>query len=265
VLVGSGRPDGTGEKVTATVSGLGAGVDTRLMDGLKAGAAVSLAADRAKFGGGGQNDGQAITGTVYGSWRAFDTVFVDAMLGYGDLRNRTRRWDTLTGSLLTGERPGALAFGSVAVSWDQTVGELRWAPFARWDLLTGRLARFSEQGNTDAALAYRELNLTGSSTVLGLRAQYSFVTGWGTIGPSARVEWRHALARTAGQGISYADDPSELYVLPGSRTGQNSFTGALGLNATTGDGITGSLELIMSRGDRDMREYGVRGSARIPF
>ncbi len=174
-----------------TTEGVTAGIDMRVMDGLRVGFAIGFGADRTKIGAlGTKSSGQNVSGTVYASYRVMPQTFIDMLAGYGHVRLNSRRFDTVNSVFLEGSRAGHEFHGAVALTYEARIGKWRIAPYGRLELLHVNLNAFTEEGLGIAALSFGSLSSTSYSGVLGLRTSYPFEMSWGTLTALGRVEYR---------------------------------------------------------------------------
>jgi uncharacterized protein with beta-barrel porin domain len=249
-----------------SASGITAGVDTSLMENVKAGFAISLSADRTKINNGGaSNSGSSLTGTAYASWRAMPKLFIDGLVGYGRLNFASNRYDSNASSSIAGSRSGSLIFGSVIASFEQSAGAFKYAPFGGLDIMVGALDAYTEQGDADWVLKYGSASVRAQGLIMGFRGQYDFVMPWGTLSPTGRVQFRHGMAGQVTQTMSYASDPTAGFGLSLTGTEQDSLTAMLGLRVSTKLGPSGQLEYTntASKGGRQSGSW--RGMMMLPF
>jgi uncharacterized protein with beta-barrel porin domain len=262
------RIDGLPDKTRTNSQSVTVGIDTKLFAGFKAGVAFSGFASETKMQDLGSKDRtRAWTGTVYGSWHLGEGVFLDGLLGYGDAQFKSTRYDSNAVSLLTGTRRGDLFFGSVTASWDQKAGQIKYAPYARFDFSQIWLNKYSEQGDALMALAFDKTSVASQALVLGLRGQYDILIESGTVSPTLRAEYRHALNGGATQTVSYVNDPSTRYGLSIDGSGRDTLTGSIGLKAKGDGNLSGQIEYsagVTVQGG-GFAGQGLRGSLRLGF
>ncbi len=265
IMIGRDSYDGQSQKTRSTLSEALVGVDTRLAPGLKAGLAVGLSQEGAKIDDvGTKNDARGVTGTLYASWNATGPLFLDALLGYGDIRFKSSRFDDASSATITGSRPARLFFGSLTASLDQKSGPLSYAPYARLDAMDAALKAYTETGG-DAALAFDTTRMRGFGLAVGLRGQYDIA--WSsslTVSPTGRLEYRRAMAGQATQTLSYANDNSTSYALERTTPGRNAVNMSLGLKVADKSGVSGLVEYLTSLGGGS-KGHGLRGSVAVPF
>ena len=250
-----------------TLSGLTAGLDTQIMDGLRGGFAMSYSGEAADLGADGSRmNTRGVTGSLYASWRIKDRLFLDGSLGYGDLNFSTRRYDSNAASFITGQRRGKMVFGSLALSYDAKMGPLKYSPYARLDVIDATLNAYTEVGDEYWVLAFDKAGLGSRSLVLGLRGQYDFEQPWGVMSPTWRLEYRRALNGELTQMMTYVTDPTTSYSLTANGADRDSLSAALGLKAQSKRDLSASLEYLLSGGVKSgLQGQGMRGMVKMGF
>ena len=247
-------------------SGLYAGVDTDLIRALKGGFVVGLSSSATHVGlNGSKNDGRAATASAYASWHVLDHLFVDTLLGYGDISFKLRRYDGNSAAFMSATRPGSMLFGSTALSYDMRAGALRYAPYVRLDFISASLNAYEEQGAADWALVYSKLVVSSQGAVLGLRGQYDFAKDWGVLSLTGRAEVRHVLNGYATQRLTYQVDPVSTSALQISGETRNGVTSGIGLKAAGGAGLSGLFEYSNTLTAMGLQSQGIRGMFNLAF
>lgn len=266
ILVGKEAYDGLSQKSRSTMSSVTAGMDYAFLPGVRAGMAVGISRDTTKIDDNGtSNNGSAVTGTLYASWNVFDTVFLDGLVGYGDVRFKTSRYDANAAATLSGARPASMVFVSIASSWEQKAGALSYAPYLRLDMSKAYLKDYTEQGSANWNLNFASVDMTSQAVAIGFRSRYDLAMSWGTLSPTARFEYRRGVGDAVTQAISYEVDPSTVYNLTRGGTVRNSLTSTLGLSASGPGGIRGTLEYLTSVGGSGYVSNGGRAQLEIRF
>ncbi len=266
VTIGRDSYEGQTQKTRSTMSNALVGMDTKLAPGLKGGLAIGLSQQSAKIDDvGTKNDTRGVTGTFYASWNVSGPVFVDGLLGYGDLRFKSRRNDEASGSAIVGDRSASAVFGSLTASLEQKDGALSYAPYMRLDSWSGSLKSYSETGPAELALAYQSARLRGSDVALGLRGQYD--VAWSpslTVSPTGRLEYRRAMAGQATQLLSYANDASTTYSIERTTSARHAVNLSLGLMVADKAGVSSYIEYMTSLSS-GLQGQGLRGGVEVRF
>ena len=254
-------------KTHLTLSGLTAGVDAIFMQGVKGGFAVSYSGGANDLGDDGSRmKSRGITGSLYGSWRVKDRVFLDGLVGYGDMAFSSRRYEANATGLLAGERRGNLFFGSLALSYDAALGPLKFAPYGRLDLMNASLNAYAETGDANWTLNFDKATLSSQSLALGLRGEYGIEQPWGLLSPTGRLEYRRLMSGELTQAMGYAAQPSDAYALTTAPADRDMVSASLGLKAKGAGDVTGSLEYLLSGGLKSgLQGQGLRGAVRVGF
>ena len=254
-------------KTHLTLSGLTAGFDTTFLQGVKGGFAVSYSGGTSDIADDGSRmKSHGITGSLYGSWRVKDRVFLDGLLGYGDMAFYSRRYQANAAGLLAGERRGKLLFGSLALSYDAAMGPLKFSPYGRLDLMEATLNPYAETGDANWALTFAKASLSSQSLALGLRGEYGIEQPWGLLSPTWRLEYRRLMSGELTQAMGYAAQTSDAFVLTTAPADRDMVSTALGLKAKGAGDVTGSLEYLLSGGIKGgLQGQGLRGAVRVGF
>lgn len=227
-----GRRDAEGQRdYRFTTSGLSAGLDVAISDGVVLGVGVGYGQDRTKVGDNATlSEADSYLGAVYGSWRAAEGLVLDGVLGYGSLAYDSRRWASDEGDYLFGERSGSILFGSVSAALERTRRNLSWSPYAQLSFGSVELDEFAETGSEVFALQYEALETDMLASTLGASFDWTLERRDGVLAPSLRVEWRHEFEGSQDQIVSYADWlASPDYVVGLERWARNSVSLAIGL------------------------------------
>lgn len=193
-------------KMRITTSGISVGVDMSLADNLDLGVGVGFGQENTDVGvDSSRLEADSRVAVAYGSWRPAPDVFIDGILGYGDLGFDTRRRTPVDQSLVFGERDGAAVFGSLSAGLDRTMGPARWIGYGRVDVLNADLDAYVEAGSPLWALSYEARSVESLQGALGLRYERDVLRGADRWTPGVRVEWTHEFGDAGAQGLRYAD------------------------------------------------------------
>ena len=254
-------------KTHFTLASLTAGMDTKLMDDVKGGFAVSYSSDANDIGTDGSRlNSRSVAGSLYASWKLSDRFFLDGNLGYGGVSFDSKRFDGNAASFINGDRRGRMIFGSLSLSYDVKDGPLFYAPYARLDVIDATLNAYTESGDANWVLSYDRSTMGSKSAVLGLRGEYAIPQTWGTLSPTARIEYRRMLSGDVTQMMSYANEPGTTYSLTTTGADRDMFSGSLGLTARSNGDVTGAVEYVLSGGTKTgLQGQGLRGRLRVGF
>jgi uncharacterized protein with beta-barrel porin domain len=193
-----------------------------------------------------------------------DAIFIDGLVGYGDLSFGTRRFDLFSGAALAGSRTGQSLFGTLSVSTKIGFGSLHLSPYLRGEVISSSFNPYREYGNEDWALRFGKTATTQASAILGLRGSMPIPTSFGLLTPTIRLEYQHRLDDTFKQGLSYASGETELYAVQVDRRSRSHLSGTVGLRAALDEtmsvdieyGSTADLSRIQSQSVR--ARFGLR-------
>ena len=193
-------------ELSVTTSGISAGIDVSVNDDLDLGVGVGFGQENADVGVDvSRMEAKSWTGAAYGSWRPVGPLFVDGMLGYGQLNFDLRRRAPVNGDLMFGEREGSLWFGSLAAGSDRRFGDARLLGYGRLEVVDAELDAYAETGSALWALSYEARSVTSLQGTVGLGYERVIRRGQARWTPGGRMELRHEFADADAQGMRYAD------------------------------------------------------------
>lgn len=257
---------GSASRTNFTLAGLTAGVDAKIAEGLRAGFAVSYSSESSELGGGsGDIKTNMTAGSLYASWKVDRNIFIDALLGYGFANFTSQRMDSNLLIKMPGQRTGHIIMASLGTSYDDKMGSLKYATFARMDIASINLGSYTEQGGESWSIMYQSMQTTAQSLVLGVRAQQDIDDRWGVLSPFGRLEYRHALTVAGVQSIAYSGEQNATYTISPSPTASGTLTGTMGLRAVDRKRLSGSVEYSLSGGQGGVVGQGLRGAMRVGF
>lgn len=264
---GTMTPSGLSSANHFLSSGLTAGIDMRLTDHLIVGAALGLGSDRSDVGtNGSRSDATSYSGTLYASLRPFDPLFIDASVGYGLLNYDNRRWVTDDSTMVSGKRSGSFWFGGLTASIELSRGALKFAPYVRADFITATLGGYAEEGSSAELLNYDQMRFNATSGAVGLRGSIDVPTGFGTLTPNARLEYRSTAQSAYDQSMYYLDlGPASASTFSQPAGTYGTTTGTLGLRLRGSGGLAVELEYGLTRGTGSLQAQTIRAALRVPF
>ena len=190
-------------------SGVTVGIDYQLNPYVLMGTAIGYGSDKTKIDSLGSNvKSYQTTATAYAVYQTDNNWFVDALIGFGDLKLKNNRFSSQASSMFAAKRNGDTVFGSVNVA---KLIEINWAqlqPYARFTQMSSTLKSYNEGSNVNA-LAYNKAIVISRSLSAGLTASYDIMLESGILTPSANFELRYNSRGSLNQIISYTDTPSE--------------------------------------------------------
>ncbi|MEI2429469.1 putative Ig domain-containing protein [Lysobacter yananisis] len=200
-----GRGGGSGGLDFKT-SGVSLGADYRVRRDFAFGGGVGYGRDDTDVGTrGSRSKGESYSAVLYASYHPGESFFLDGLLGYQWLSFDSRRYVTDTGGMVRGSRDGSQWFASVSTGLEYQRDKLRISPYARLDVARATLDGYTESGDAQYALNYRDLDVDTTTTSLGLRLDYRHPVRWGTFSPQLRLEYQHDFQDASYAIMSYAD------------------------------------------------------------
>jgi hypothetical protein len=258
------RPNSATDRSDFTTSGLTFGADARVTKGLVLGAAVGYGRDSTDVGTNqSESHAQGVNATVYGSYEPIKSVYIDFLLGYGDLSFDATRFNST--AMMLGGRNGAQTFGSVGVSGIVDIGRLKLAPYGRFDRVRSRLDGYTESGPSGSALSYADVTAIEDVYAAGLFASYRIPLGRANLEPNLRIEARRARASSASQTLWYADLPTTTYVIADGSVSDTQMLGGLGLVLRMAGESSIGIDYSYTGSSGTYRSESVRALLRAPF
>ena len=216
-------------KISATTAGLSGGADIKLADGIIVGVGGGYGNDLSRIGTAAQVRGTSSLYAAYASILPVDGIFVDGMVGRGQLDFSTRRFVGAVNSEARGSRDGSYTVAALSLGVDQSNGPLQWSLYGRGEYLDADLDAYAETGAGRYNLRFDEREVRSVIGTIGGRIQYRQKVGFGSITPRLRAEWNHEFADIDPQLMDYADIPgAAFYSLSGNGWSREQFQLSLG-------------------------------------
>lgn len=206
VNFGKTEPGTSDNGIDFTTSGLSIGADKRVNADLALGVGAGYGHDASDVGQhGSRSSTDSYNLAFYGSYRPWDNVYADALIGYQWLSFDARRYVTGDGTTASGSRDGTQLFGSLALGYEHRTADWLLSPYARLDLAHANLDAYTEQGQTGDTLSYQGQTVKTTTGNLGVRAQWTIKDDHGTWLPTARLEYEHDFQGNSIAVMRYAD------------------------------------------------------------
>ncbi|WP_148715411.1 autotransporter outer membrane beta-barrel domain-containing protein [Chitinolyticbacter meiyuanensis] len=192
-------------RVDVSTGGLTVGSDYLINRFLTAGIGLGYGYGSNEVGFGSTERAQYASATLYGSLRPWQSLYLDAILGYGDMRFDPRRLRDEDGELAQSQRQGGQAFGSLAIGYDYHLDGLRISPYGRLELVRTQLDRYSEGAEAIGALDIAEQDLDKRSGSMGVYIDGPLSWGMGTLTPFFTMEYQYWRQQRDDALLRYAD------------------------------------------------------------
>jgi uncharacterized protein with beta-barrel porin domain/ubiquitin len=246
-------------------SGATVGIDYQITPHMIMGTAIGYGSDNTTIDTLGSNiKSHQTTATAYSVYRTESDWFLDALIGYGDLKLKNNRYSSAASSVFSANRDGDTVFGSVSVAKSVKVNQARLQPYARLTQMSSTLEAYNEGSNTNA-LAYNEATVVSRAVSAGFSASYDILLESGKLTPSAKFELRHNSRGSLNQTLSYADTPAESIVYSLTPAPDDIQSIGLGLAYQAKSGITSNLSWLGSIGSNSYQSNAIRFNLRLPF
>ncbi len=200
-----GRGGGSGGLDFKT-SGISLGADYRVRRDFAFGGGIGYGRDDTDVGTrGSRSKGESYSAVLYASYHPGESFYLDGLLGYQWLSFDSRRYVTDTGGMVNGRRDGNQWFASVSTGLEYQREQVRITPYARLDVARATLDGYTESGDAQYVLKYRDQDVDTTTTSLGLRLDWRYPVRWGTFSPQVRLEYQHDFQDASYAIMSYAD------------------------------------------------------------
>lgn len=171
-------------------------------------------------------EGEQLSLAAYGLWR-FDSLFVDGLLGWGQLDFDIARYSSVADATARARREGDQWFGSLTLGWEMASSLVG---YTRFDASRSTLEAYREFGLGIYDLSYTRQRVDQSTVSAGVEGRHRWETSSGVMRPYWTLEYRRALENRSNVGINYV-------VLPAA----NDYV--LGLRSFADDGLVLGLGL----------------------
>jgi uncharacterized protein YhjY with autotransporter beta-barrel domain len=189
-----------------TTIGVSAGGDYKFGDQLLMGLGIGYDHDASDIDqNGSQSTASGGNVALYGSFRPTVDTYIDGIVSGGTLSFDSKRFVSDFNAFDLGHRSGDQIFGSLTGGYEYAKDVFRLSPYGRLEASSSSLGSFTETGNATSALSYANQSVTTFSTVLGLRAAYSYPLDFGTLTPRGRIEFAHDFENAGNASLGFAN------------------------------------------------------------
>jgi large repetitive protein len=186
--------------------GISMGADYRINEQLTAGLGAGFHAERSEIGTHGSlSKSRGGVLAMYASLRPAEHLFVDGVLGYGQLDFELNRFVAATNSALIAQRDGEQVFGSLATGYEYREEQLMISPYARVEWMTAKLAAYSEADTGRQGLSFEAQTMNSLTAKLGLRGERHFQWAAAKIIPRFKVEYQQHFENADDAKMRYSD------------------------------------------------------------
>ncbi|RZA05087.1 MAG: autotransporter domain-containing protein, partial [Proteobacteria bacterium] len=133
-------------KITATTAGLSGGIDIKLGEGLLVGVGGGYGDDTSRIGSTAQVRSRSSIYAAYASLQPVGDMFIDGMIGRGQLDFASRRLVEAVDSIATGKRDGGYTVAALSLGIDRIDGPLQWSIYGRGEYMGADLDAYVEDG-----------------------------------------------------------------------------------------------------------------------
>ena len=233
VVTVGGRDNRTGSDGTDFLSdGITLGVDWRINERFLLGVAGGFGWDATSLDDSRSDiDGDQQSLSLYGLWHNGEHLFVDGMVGWGQLGFDITRWSDVANAKAQASRDGDQAFGSLTLGYERLGASSSLTGYGRFDASRTRLDAYRETGLGIYDLAYGDQTVDLQSLAVGVEGSYVFNSSSGQVRPYWMLEYRDALENSSDVALNYVVSPlAQDYRLGFRSYGDNVFTYGAGLD-----------------------------------
>jgi uncharacterized protein YhjY with autotransporter beta-barrel domain len=145
--------------------------------------------------------------TAYGLWRGGEHLYVEGILGTGQLEWDITRWSQVAGANATARRDGDQAYGSLAIGMEHVTDKVRLTGYGRYDASRTQLDAYAEQGLGIYDLAYGAQTIDSRAFAVGVEGSYRMQGASLAYRPYWMLEYRGALRNDGNATINYVIRP----------------------------------------------------------
>lgn len=225
------------DKVRVHSDGVTVGFDHAMGDRLVFGVAGGYGWSDADSGSDSTLEGSQRSMAAYALWRGGRNLFVDGMLGIGELRFDIARWSEAAGATARARRDGEQRFATLTFGYEHAGEHVALTGYGRYETSRTTLDPYAESGLGAYDLRYGEQAIDDSALAVGFEGRYDFATPTMDWRPYWLVEYRGSLQGRSDVGINYVLQPVGSDYVLGMR---NTFAEALSMGA--------GLDLALPRG-----------------
>jgi hypothetical protein len=211
-------------------TGFTAGFDKRVSDTLLLGASVGMGFDHTDIGTSGTNsDARALAVAAYGSWEATPDSYVDALIGYNNLKYNVDRFVSFNGRFAYLNRNAEQMFAALSLQHDFHFDPVTFSPYVRLKTTATRFGQGFESGaGNNYDLTYLRSSDVTTTASIGFDLDRKFETAHGIIRPFLGVEFQKELSGGAVQRAFLSSDPTRRIKLNLDTVPDNLFSVTLG-------------------------------------
>ncbi len=257
---GTRNAQGTAIGTDFSTSGVSVGFDRRLNKNWAIGIGLGYGRDRTAIGtDGSENRANGYSAVLYASYQPGASTFIDMLVGYGTIDNKSVRYVAPIDAFARASRTGNQMFGSVAFGYDYRNNGVTISPYARADYTSDRLNQTTETGADLYSLTYFRQTQNAVQGALGLRAESIHDLPFGRATPRLRLEYRHDFQGDRTASIAYADlADGPRYVLNTTAVARNTLVATMGIDLVRRDGLSLGLDYQIQRTFNKDRAQGIR-------
>ena len=199
----AGSIDHNNDNNSLSSQGITLGLDYPLNKRFIVGSALGYGIDKSKFKkSGSETDAHQLTAILYASFQPLSHLFIDSLIGYGDISLDNNRWSEPDEVYLLGTRNGNVSFASLGLNTLFKVNTVNFKPYLKGNVATIKLNAYSESGST-GALSYEKMVFTSKTLTTGMDAFYNIQLKKAVITPSIKIQYDYSADNNVNQNIFF--------------------------------------------------------------
>ncbi|MEX2642148.1 MAG: autotransporter outer membrane beta-barrel domain-containing protein [Acetobacterales bacterium] len=226
--------------------------------------------------GGNEEDNYALN--LYASRTIGDNAYIDGTVGYGyseyEFARRvvfqeSTRTVATTPVVAEADTEGYQLSAGIGAGYDFYRGALQYGPYVRATWVRSEIDGYTETdvNNSGLAVSVDDSTATSLTSVLGVRASYSYSTSWGVLVPQGRVEWEHEFRDDARDVTTrlVQDATNTALTVRTDEPDRDYFNVGAGLLLVLPNGIMPFIDVETLVGYEDFDRTRVTGGVRLEF
>lgn len=210
VQFGTRDESSDGRSTTFSSDGVTIGYDQWLGDTLALGVGLGFADGETDIGTEGTQDSATSTLlNAYLNYMPTPSVYLDAVLGFGELSYDTQRYDVDADDDFESGRDGSIWYTSLGAGYEWRRQELLVSPYARLEFSALELDSETESGS-GSNLHYDSQSIDTTQVVFGLLAEAPHEANFGWVVPRARIEMYFQDEGDADATVGIPGSPTSL-------------------------------------------------------
>ena len=217
--------------------------------------------DETEFQSSSHQDADQRALTAYALWRAGEHMYIEGVLGTGQLEFDLTRWSQVAGTNAHATRDGDQDYGSLAIGLEHVGESMKLTGYGRYEESKTQLDAYRETGLGIYDLAYGKQDVDSRSLAMGVEGSHWMQGTSIAYRPYWMLEYRESLQNEGDAAINYVVRPlASDYVLGLRSYNDDALVFGAGVDMQLFHGWTLSLlyRREHSEGSVDSNAFGLR-------